>query len=65
MWQRRAGDSWKTYFQAKIKLKTDSGIDVYMTSGVVKRVRYRVRIVFLPDADHVRSAAAWSYFKAV
>ena len=66
VWQRRSGGRWKTYFATRkpLHLENDSTIDVFMTGGVVRDVRYRVRIVFLADGDHLARAAPWSYFMA-
>jgi VCBS repeat-containing protein len=64
-WQRMAGGSWTGYLRTTLQLNDNSAVDVYMTKGVVKGVPYRVRIVFLRDADHLSHTGPWSYFKAV
>ena len=66
VWQRRSGGRWKTYFATKdpLHLNDASTINVYMTGGVVRNVKYRVRIKFLGDRDHLARAAPWSYFMA-
>ena len=65
VWQRRAARSWKAYLAQTLSLNANSAINVIMTQGVIKGIRYRVRIVFLADGDHVANAAPWAYFKAV
>ena len=65
VWQRLAGGSWKTYLAQKTHLNDSSAIDVYMKLGVVKRVRYRVRIVVPADKTHLAGVSPWAYFVAV
>ena len=48
-----------------IDLNDSSAIDVYMKLGVVKGVRYRVRIVVPADKTHLAGVSPWAYFVAV
>ena len=64
-WQRRVSGTWRAYFKQQFQLGTHSKINVYMTSGVAAHTKYRVRIVFKGDPDHLARAARWSYFRAV
>jgi VCBS repeat-containing protein len=65
VWQRHADGRWKSYLKQKVTLGDNSMIGIYLKQGVVRGVRYRVRIRFLSDGDHLARAAKWSYFKAV
>jgi VCBS repeat-containing protein len=66
-WQRLARGTWRRYFETKdpIHLGKGSSINVYLTSGVVAGVRYRVKIFFLADDDHLAAASRWKYFMSV
>jgi VCBS repeat-containing protein len=65
VWQRLRGGSWRTYLAQKTHLNDNSSIDVSMVSGVVRGVKYRVRIVVPPDRTHLAGVPPWTYFEAV
>ena len=67
VWQRRTADGWKMYYapDSPLHLGRRSTIAVYLTGGVVRNQRYRVRIVFLADRDHLARAAPWARFVAI
>jgi hypothetical protein len=65
VWQRRVHGTWKGYYSSRFHLGAHSRLNVYLTSGVVRDRRYRVRIKFLADKDHLARLAHWSYFMAI
>jgi len=64
-WQRKVAGTWRAYLTRKAPLDTHSRVTIYMVSGAVPGIPYRVRIEWPGGGGHAPAKAPWARFLVI